>query len=129
MTRTLMLAMVLVLTTTAFAITEPTGRGTGQERVPPKVLERVSPEYTPEEREKGTEGRVVIETMIRADGTVEPLRVVRSLGAALDDQAWKALEQWTFEPGTENGRPVDVRLRIDLFFTLDSDGESPGPTP
>lgn len=90
-----------------------------QERTEPRVLERAEPQYPPEEREKGTEGRVRMETMIRADGAVEVIRVVRSLGAVMDRAAIEAVEKWRFEPGTIDGRPVDMRLRVDVVFSLE----------
>jgi TonB family protein len=36
----------------------------------------------------------------------------------LDQQAVDAARQWTFKPGTKDGKPVAVRVHIELTFTL-----------
>jgi TonB family protein len=42
----------------------------------------------------------------------------RSLDEDLDQQAIKAIKQWTFKPGTKDGDPVAVQVFIELTFTL-----------
>ena len=117
--RTLVTAILLL----ASAVAPQTAIGTSstlaiQERTEPRVTKRVEPEYPAEEKEKGTEGRVVIEAQIFADGSIEIIRVVRSLGQVMDKSAIEALEQWEFEPGTVDGEPIDRRVRIDVNFSL-----------
>ena len=36
----------------------------------------------------------------------------------LDDQAVKAMKQWSFKPGTKDGKPVTVRVDVQMSFTL-----------
>jgi TonB family protein len=36
----------------------------------------------------------------------------------LDEQAINALKQWKFEPGTLKGKPVAVRVRVEMEFNL-----------
>lgn len=66
------------------------------------------------------QGEVWIECVILADGTVGPLRVVRSLDSryGLDHEAIKAAKQWRSLPGTRNGRPVAVTATIGLTFRI-----------
>jgi protein TonB len=66
------------------------------------------------------QGRVVVECIVNADGTVGDARVVRSLDDVfgLDQEALKAAKQWRFQPGTYRGQPVPVRITIELTFTL-----------
>jgi TonB family protein len=54
------------------------------------------------------QGTVVLQAIVRRDGTIDILRVVRSLGLGLDERAVDALKQWRFQPGTKNGQAVDV---------------------
>jgi TonB family protein len=99
------------------------GTGGGVFRVgggvsPPTVLSRVEPQYSEDARKARYQGTVVLEAIVRRDGTVDILRVVRSLGFGLDENAIQALKQWRFRPGTRNGVPVDVSLNIEVNFNL-----------
>jgi protein TonB len=68
-------------------------------------------------REK-VQGEVVMECVVKADGTVGDKKVVKSLHPDLDQAALSAAEQWVFEPGKRDGQPVDVRVTITMAFTL-----------
>ena len=83
---------------------------------PPRVLKRVNPVYTDEARAARIEGVVVLECLIRADGTVSVKRTLRGLGYGLDESARAAIEQWLFSPQTEDGKAVDVTLIIQVNF-------------
>src|SRR5437870_1257922 len=99
------------------------GAGGGVFRVgggvtPPTVIQRVEPQYSEEARKARYQGTVVLEAIVRRDGTVDIQRIVRSLGFGLDETAIQALKQWRFRPGMRNGIPVDVCLNIDVNFNL-----------
>src|SRR5215510_9234486 len=83
---------------------------------PPRVLKRVEPVYTEEARAARIEGTVVLECLIRTDGTVSVKRTLRGLGYGLDESARAAIEQWRFSPQTEDGKAVDVTLVIEVNF-------------
>lgn len=85
---------------------------------PPSVLSRVEPQYSEEARKARYQGTVVLEAIVRKDGTVDILRVVRSLGFGLDENAIQALKQWHFRPGMKGGVAVDVALNIEVNFNL-----------
>lgn len=85
---------------------------------PPTVLQRVEPQYSEEARKARYQGTVVLEAIVRRDGTCDIIRVVRSLGFGLDENAMQALKQWRFRPGMRNGVPVDVSLNIEVNFNL-----------
>lgn len=84
----------------------------------PRVISQVQPEYPEEARKEGVEGRVILECIVDVDGSIEVVRVVRSLGPALDREAVDALEQWEFQPGMRDGEPVRVALNVEVNFTL-----------
>jgi TonB family protein len=86
----------------------------------PKVKKEVRPQYTQEAKDAHIEGTVLIECVVLESGTVSDAKVVRSLDPTygLDKQAVKAAAQWEFEPGTKDGKPVPVRIAIELTFTL-----------
>ena len=66
------------------------------------------------------QGSVILECVVRADGSVGDVQVVRSLDPTfgLDQQAVAAAKKWTFVPGTRLGEPVPVLITIELTFTL-----------
>ena len=85
---------------------------------PPSVLFRTDPVYSEDARKARYQGTVVLEAIVRKDGSVEILRVVRSLGLGLDENAMKALQEWKFKPAMRQGVPVDVAMNIEINFTL-----------
>jgi len=84
----------------------------------PTIVSRVEPQYSEEARKARYQGTVVLEAIVRRDGTVDIVRVVRSLGFGLDENAIRALKQWRFRPGMMNGQPVDISLNIEVNFNL-----------
>jgi len=86
----------------------------------PVVVHEVKPDYTPEAKAARVQGTVLLATVVLADGSVGDVTVARSLDTTygLDQQAVNAAKQWTFKPGTKDGKPVAVRVNIELKFTL-----------
>jgi protein TonB len=85
---------------------------------PPQLVREVRPTYTDEARRRAVEGDVVLEIVVRRDGTVGSLRVLRSLGAGLDQKAIEAVRQWRFGPARRQGVPVDVVVEVSVEFKL-----------
>jgi periplasmic protein TonB len=86
---------------------------------PPRVLVEVKPTYTSDALLKKIQGSIVLELVVRRDGTPADIRVIRSLDPrGLDEQAVLAARQWRFEPGRLNGTPVDVLVTIVLDFWI-----------
>jgi periplasmic protein TonB len=85
---------------------------------PPRLLREVKAEYTDEARRRGLKGEVVLELVVRRDGTVSDVKVLRRLGAGLDDRAIQAVRQWRFAPATRRGTPVDVIVEVAVEFNL-----------
>jgi protein TonB len=84
----------------------------------PTIVFRVEPTYSEEARKAKYQGVVVLSAIVRKDGSIEILKVVRGLGLGLDENAIQALKQWKFRPGMRNGIPVDVALNIEVNFSL-----------
>jgi TonB family protein len=86
----------------------------------PKVISEVKPQYTPEAMQARIEGTVVMNAVVRTDGTPHDIEITRSLDAqyGLDKQAVGALSQWRFEPGLKDRKPVPVRVTVEMRFTL-----------
>jgi len=66
------------------------------------------------------QGTVLLECVVRPDGTVGDVQLMRSLDPTfgLDQQAIAAAKKWRFVPGTRLGEPVPVLVTIELTFTL-----------
>ena len=86
----------------------------------PRVLREVKPQYTSDAMRAKVQGTVLLECVVRPDGSVGEVSVVRSLDRVfgLDDEAIKAAKQWRFAPGTRLGEAVSVLVTIELTFTL-----------
>ena len=86
----------------------------------PRVLTIVKPRYTTAAMSARIQGVVFVSCIVQPDGSVADARVVRSLDPAfgLDEEAIKAARQWKFLPGTHLGKPVPVRVSIEVAFTL-----------
>jgi TonB family protein len=85
---------------------------------PPALLREVRPVYTEDGRRRGVEGEVVMEVVVRSDGTVGAVRIVRGLGSGLDQRATDAVRQWRFSPARRHGTPVDVLVEVAVEFRL-----------
>ena len=66
---------------------------------PPSLLKEVKPDYTEEARRRGVEGDVVMEIVVRSDGSVGDVRVLQGLGHGLDERAMAAVRRWRFSAG------------------------------
>jgi len=86
----------------------------------PVLLREVKPAYTADAMRAKIQGTVLLECIVRPDGTVTDIQVLRSLDPTfgLDQEAMKAAKQWRFRPGMRLGEPVPVVVTIELTFTL-----------
>lgn len=86
----------------------------------PQVVTEVKPVYTAKAMQAKLQGTVWTEVVVRPDGTVGEVRIVKSLDSkyGLDDEAVAAARKWTFKPGTKDGKAVPVVVTIEMTFTL-----------
>ncbi len=86
----------------------------------PRVLHEERPQYTSDAMRAKVQGTVLLECVVRPDGSVGDVQVIRSLDPTfgLDQQAVTAARKWRFAPGTRLGEPVAVLITIELTFTL-----------
>jgi TonB family protein len=85
---------------------------------PPVPLHKVDPRYQPAAISDRVEGKVQIAGVIRTDGHVELLRILKSVDERLDKSAEEALRKWEFEPANRNGSPVEVDVVAEIPFLL-----------
>lgn len=89
----------------------------GDVKAPVKV-NAPPPQYTEIARKARIQGVVIVQAIINKQGRVENVKVLKGLPMGLEDEAVKAIKQWSFEPATLNGKPVDVYYNLTVNFRL-----------
>jgi len=84
--------------------------------VGPDPTRKVDPKYPPEFVSQHVEGEVVLYAIIRSDGSVGPIRVVKGLDPTLDQNAADAFARWVFHPALRNGKPVELEAVVHIPF-------------
>jgi TonB family protein len=84
----------------------------------PSIQHEVRPEYTDDARRMGIEGDVVLEIVVRYDGTVGDVKLLHGLAGGLDRRAIDAVRLWRFSPARRYGKPVDVIVEVAVEFKL-----------
>jgi periplasmic protein TonB len=85
---------------------------------PPRLLREVKADYTEDARQRGISGDVVLEIVVRRDGSVGDTRILQGLASGLNDRAVQAVRQWRFAPAQRQGVPVDVIVEVAVEFKL-----------
>lgn len=85
---------------------------------PPRALLQSAPVYPEAAAAQGLEGRVLVRVVVSASGAVEDATVESSTDPIFDAAALKAVAQWTFEPATRGGQPVEATVMIPFDFNL-----------
>jgi len=86
---------------------------------PPSYLRNPPPVYPRAAREQGHEGTTLLEVEVLPSGRCGRLRVVRSSGSAvLDQAAMEAVRQWVFKPARRWREPVAFHVEIPVTFRL-----------
>jgi TonB family protein len=78
----------------------------------------VKADYTEDARQRGLVGEVVLEILVRRDGSVGDVKILQGLGSGLNDRAVQAVRQWRFAPAQRRGTPVDVLVEVAVEFKL-----------
>ncbi|HEY2352821.1 MAG TPA: TonB family protein [Candidatus Acidoferrum sp.] len=82
----------------------------------PAPLKKSDPKYPPMLINEHVEGEVVLYAVIRADGSVDSVELVRGLDEQLDANAMEALSQWKFRPASRQGAPVALEAIVHIPF-------------
>ena len=84
----------------------------------PEEIERVVPRYPGIARRAGVYGPVVIRGIVRRDGTIDNVEVIKDLPYGLGEAAKDAVSEWHFRPATYRGDPIDVYYTVTVNFRL-----------
>ena len=72
------------------------------------------------------QGRVIVTFIVQKDGSITHAKIAKSIDPELDAEALrvvKGMPKWT--PGTQNGKPVNVKYTVPVKFSLQKDA-TPG---
>jgi len=86
---------------------------------PRPVAGNPKPHYPLLARNKGIEGRVVVNVLVSAQGTVKTISVGQSSGSRLlDKAALQTVKKWRFHPVLHNGKAVPSSETVPVVFKL-----------
>jgi len=95
--------------------------GTGDVTNPELIAEsKIEPEYPELARVARLEGNVILQAIIKADGTVGDVEVLRTNRPSMgfEEAAIEAVRQWRYKPALQNGNPVEVYFTVFVDFKL-----------
>jgi TonB family protein len=84
----------------------------------PVPVQKVDPQYPPTLITERVAGEVILYAVIRRDGSVDGIQLVRGVDQQLDANAIKAFRQWKFRPGAKEGTPVELEAIVHIPFRL-----------
>jgi len=82
-----------------------------------RLLRQVKPVYPAQAQSMRLEGAVVVEAMVREDGTVGDVKVVEG-PSELAQAVVDAVKNWRYEPTLLDGRPTRIERKITINFRL-----------
>jgi periplasmic protein TonB len=74
--------------------------------------------YPRQARQMGTEGKVFVEFIVNKNGEPSDLKIIRGIGSGCDEEAMRVLSLTKWEPGKQRGKPVRVKMAMQLNFKL-----------
>lgn len=84
-------------------------------------------EYPEIARRAGIEGRVVLNILVDQEGSIESVKVLKSLGDnGCDEAAIQAVKAVDWQPATQNGNPVRVWVGLPVIFKIDGGAKKAG---
>lgn len=85
----------------------------------PQAVRKTPPTYPYQARERGIEGYVAVKFMVREDGSVFHVNILKAKPEGyFEDEVRRALVQWEFQPGRIDGEPVASWVVTTLRFDL-----------
>jgi periplasmic protein TonB len=87
----------------------------GPGMIPPKVIKQVPPRKSTAHGVRIV-GTVTVVLVVSSKGIPKDVHVSKGLDKELDQSTVEAVEQWQFEPAKKDGKPVAVRVSLDIAF-------------
>ncbi len=93
----------------------------GDDVASPVAIKKVDPKYPPTLVAEHVEGEVVLYAVIRRDGSVDSIQLVKGVDEQLDENAMHAFAQWKFRPAEKQGETVDLEAIVHIPFRTSVD--------
>ena len=75
--------------------------------------------YPKEAQEKGTQGRVIVQIVVRKDGSITDAKIMKPVDPLLDAEALRVVSEMpNWIPGKQRGEAVNVRFTLPVTFRL-----------
>lgn len=104
-----------VAPTAAPAVQPPSAQAQG--------LQNRAPKYPQLSRKKKEQGTVLLKLLVKTDGTVGTISVLKSSGySRLDQAALQAVKHWRFVPAKQQGQSIDFWYEMPITFALNQSG-------
>ena len=87
----------------------------------PIPIFKPDPPYTPQARKDKVQGAVVAAVDVDASGNVADVKLTavslsRNVSDGLDESVLQTLRTWKFQPATRKGKPVPVKVEVEVLF-------------
>jgi len=85
----------------------------------PAYRKNPSPKYPRRARRRGYEGTVILDVFVSKEGRVADMRIDRSSGyPVLDEAAVASVKKWLFEPARRGDKKVEMWVKVPVRFRL-----------
>jgi TonB family protein len=82
----------------------------------PVPVHKVDPKYPQDLMKDHVEGEVILYGVIRPDGGVDSIQLVRGIDPQLDANAIEAFRQWKFQPAMKSGQAIALEAIVHIPF-------------
>jgi periplasmic protein TonB len=100
----------------------------GKGVTPPAVIYSVDPQFTEAARKKKLGGTCIVSMIVDTRGTPQNVQIVepiaspdpklQSVAEGLNENAITAARQYRFKPGTYQGKPVPVEIKVEISYRI-----------
>jgi TonB family protein len=76
------------------------------------------PQYSDASRVVKAQGSVILSVIVTSEGKADSIYIIKGAPFGQTSQAIKAVQSWKFRPAQKDGKPVAVRVPIEITFHL-----------
>jgi TonB family protein len=91
----------------------------------PEKIAGIAPVYTEAARKAGSQGVVIVESIIDAEGCVRRAKVLQGLPDGLSEAALETMRLWVFSPARYQEKPVAVYYSLSVNFKVSNEPPKP----
>jgi TonB family protein len=84
--------------------------------IAPVPITKVEASFTPEARQAGYNGSVLVTLTVDEKGTPQNVKVAEAAPYGLSEKALDAVRQWKFKPAMQDGKPIASQARVRVQF-------------